>query len=69
MAHEADGIHGDLEEAVYRYVIRLKANAVLEREIEHLLKRPVVAVPRQLFEAILERIGRLAMQPSACPSG
>jgi hypothetical protein len=28
-----------------------------------------VAVPRQLFAAILERIGRLAMQPSLCPSG
>ena len=30
-----------LEEAGYRYAIRLKANAVLEREIEHLLTRPV----------------------------
>ena len=30
-----------LEEENYRYVIRLKANAVLEREIEHLLTRPV----------------------------
>ena len=30
-----------LEKEGYRYVIRLKANAVLEREIEHLLKRPV----------------------------
>jgi hypothetical protein len=30
-----------LEEADYRYAIRLKANAVLEREIEHLLTRPV----------------------------
>ncbi|NQT17983.1 MAG: IS1380 family transposase [Planctomycetes bacterium] len=30
-----------LEEEGYRYVIRLKANAVLEREIEHLLTRPV----------------------------
>jgi len=28
-----------------------------------------VAVPRHLFAAILERIGRLAMQPSLCPSG
>ena len=28
-----------------------------------------VAVPRQLFAAILERIGRLAMQPAVCPSG
>jgi len=34
-------LYGELEEAGYRYVIRLKANAVLEREIEHLLKRPV----------------------------
>ena len=30
-----------LEEEGYRYAIRIKANAVLEREIEHLLKRPV----------------------------
>jgi hypothetical protein len=30
-----------LEKAGYRYAIRLKANAVLEREIEHLLTRPV----------------------------
>jgi hypothetical protein len=30
-----------LEEEGYRYAIRLKANAVLEREIEHLLTRPV----------------------------
>ena len=30
-----------LEEESYRYAIRLKANAVLEREIEHLLTRPV----------------------------
>ncbi len=30
-----------LEEAGYRYAIRLKANAVLEREITHLLRRPV----------------------------
>ena len=29
-----------LEKAGYRYAIRLKANAVLEREIEHLLSRP-----------------------------
>jgi len=34
-------LYGALEEAGYRYVIRLKANAVLEREIEHLLTRPV----------------------------
>jgi hypothetical protein len=34
-------LYGPLEEADYGYVIRLKANAVLEREIEHLLKRPV----------------------------
>ena len=34
-------LYGELEEAGYRYVIRLKANAVLEREIEHLLTRPV----------------------------
>ena len=34
-------LYGELEEAGYRYVIRLKANAVLEREIEHLLKRLV----------------------------
>lgn len=30
-----------LEKEGYRYAIRLKANAVLEREIEHLLTRPV----------------------------
>lgn len=30
-----------LEKEGYRYTIRIKANAVLEREIEHLLKRPV----------------------------
>ena len=30
-----------LEKEGYRYVIRLKANAVLEREIEHFLTRPV----------------------------
>src|SRR5512135_3763734 len=30
-----------LEEERYRYAIRLKANAVLERNIAHLLKRPV----------------------------
>ena len=30
-----------LEEEGYRYAIRLQANAVLEREIEHLLTRPV----------------------------
>jgi len=34
-------LYGVLEEEGYRYVIRLKANAVLEREIEHLLTRPV----------------------------
>ncbi|KKK86120.1 hypothetical protein LCGC14_2766430, partial [marine sediment metagenome] len=34
-------LYGELEEAGYRYVIRLKANAVLEREIERLLTRPV----------------------------
>ena len=30
-----------LEEEGYRYVIRRKANAVLEREIEHLRTRPI----------------------------
>jgi hypothetical protein len=30
-----------LEAEGYRYAIRLKANAVLERHIAHLLKRPV----------------------------
>ena len=34
-------LYGVLEEEGYRYAIRLKANAVLEREIAHLLKRPV----------------------------
>ena len=28
-----------------------------------------IALPRQLFAAILERIGRLAMQPAVCRSG
>src|SRR5262245_11740253 len=30
-----------LEQEAFRYAIRIKANAVLEREIAHLLKRPV----------------------------
>ena len=30
-----------LEKEGYHYTIRIKANAVLEREIEHLLTRPV----------------------------
>ena len=30
-----------LEKEGYRYAIRIKSNAVLEREIEHLLTRPV----------------------------
>jgi hypothetical protein len=30
-----------MEETAYRYPIRLKTNAVLERDIEHLLTRPV----------------------------
>jgi Transposase DDE domain group 1 len=34
-------LYGLLEKEGYRYAIRLKANAVLEREIEHLLTRPV----------------------------
>jgi len=34
-----------LEEEGYRYAIRIKANAVLEREIKHLLKRPVGRPP------------------------
>jgi len=34
-------LYSVLEEESYRYAIRLKANAVLEREIEHLLTRPV----------------------------
>lgn len=29
------------EDEGYQYAIRIKANAVLEREIEHLLTRPV----------------------------
>jgi len=35
------GLYRVLEEEDYLYAIRLKANAVLEREIEHLLTRPV----------------------------
>jgi len=34
-------LFGVLEREGYRYAIRLKANAVLERNIAHLLKRPV----------------------------
>ncbi len=34
-------LYGFLEAEQFSYVIRLKANAVLEREIEHLLVRPV----------------------------
>jgi len=30
-----------LEKEDYRYAVRIKANTVLERNIEHLLKRPV----------------------------
>jgi hypothetical protein len=30
-----------LEDEGYQYAIRIKSNAVLEREIEHLLTRPV----------------------------
>ena len=30
-----------LEKEGYQYAIRIKANAVLDREIEHLLARPV----------------------------
>ena len=34
-------LYGFLEAELFSYAIRLKANAVLEREIEHLLTRPV----------------------------
>jgi hypothetical protein len=34
-------LYGFLEEEQFSYTIRLKANPVLEREIEHLLTRPV----------------------------
>ena len=34
-------LYHELEKEGYHYAIRLKANAVLEREIEHLLTRPV----------------------------
>jgi hypothetical protein len=36
-----------LEAERYRYAIRLKSNAVLERQIEHLLTRPVGRPPRK----------------------
>jgi hypothetical protein len=36
-----------LEKKGYRYAIRLKANAVLEREIQHLLTRPVGRPPHR----------------------
>ena len=67
-----------LEKEGHHSTIRVKANAVLEREIEHLLTRPVgrvsyqpnvfyhtfkVAVTRRLFVAILDRIERLALPP------
>lgn len=35
------GLYELLEAEGYRYTIRLKANPILEREIEHLLRRPV----------------------------
>ncbi len=60
-----------LEEEGYRYAIRLKANAVLEREIEHLLTRPVGAafpqtqgvlsqlpVPGEVVAAVASRGGQ-----------
>lgn len=36
-----------LENKSYRYAIRIKANAVLERQIEHLLRRPAGRPPRK----------------------
>jgi len=36
-----------LEEHVFLYAIRLPSNEVLEREIQHLLKRPVGRPPRK----------------------
>lgn len=82
-----------LEAAGYWYAIRLKANAVLERQIAHLLKwtwtlttlrekltkigakvvhhakavtfqLAEVTVPREMFAAILRRIGRLRAAPN-----
>jgi len=40
-------LYGFLEAEQFSYAIRLKANAVLEREIEHLLTRPVGRPSRQ----------------------
>ena len=40
-------LYGFLEAEKFWYAIRLKANAVLEREIEHLLTRPVGRPPHQ----------------------
>ena len=48
----------------------VKIGAKVTRHSKYVtFQRAEVAVPRHLFAAILERIGRLAMQPALCPSG
>ena len=52
------GLYELLEAEGYRYAIRLKANRILEREIEHLLKRPVgrpPSKPRRFFHSFYYR--------------
>jgi len=48
----------------------IKIGANVTRHSKHVtFQLAEVAVRRQLFAAILERIGRLAMQPAVCPYG
>ena len=55
-----------LEAEGYNYAIRLKANAVLQRQIAHLLKRPVGRPPEPCSAALrqLPLSGRI-MDPDA----
>ena len=41
------GLYDLLESEGYEYAIRLKANSVLQRRIDHLLKRPVGRPPKK----------------------
>ncbi len=48
------GLYDLLESESYEYAIRLKANSVLQRRIDHLLKRPVgrpPKTPRRLYHS------------------
>jgi hypothetical protein len=48
----------------------VKIGAKVTRHSKHVtFQLAEVAVPRQLFAAILERIGRLAIPPALYPSG